>query len=49
MAKKNPLELPYELQFSAWDDFKFTLGGFFILALPLIGIGLIALFVSAFI
>jgi len=46
---KNPLELPYKLQFSAWDDLKFTMGGVFVIALPLIGIGLIALFVASFI
>lgn len=39
----------HDPQFSAWDDFKFTLCGLFILALPVIGIGLIALFVASFI
>jgi len=36
-------------EFSAWDDFKFTLGGLFVLALPLTFIGLAALFVIALI
>lgn len=45
--KKNPLELPYRQQFSEWDDFKFTVGGFFVLALPLIGIALVALFIAS--
>lgn len=29
--------------FSAWDDLKFTVGGFFLLLLPLILVGLLFL------
>lgn len=36
-------------EFSAWDDIKFTLGGLFVLALPLIFLGAITLFALAFI
>jgi len=36
-------------EFSAWDDFKFTLGGLFVLALPITFLGSIALFVLSFI
>jgi len=39
----------FDPQFSAWDDLKFTLCGLFVLALPMIFLGSVALFVLAFI
>jgi hypothetical protein len=32
--KKNPLELPSELRYSAWDDAKFTLWGIGMILFP---------------
>lgn len=39
--KKHPLELPYRLQFSPWDDIKFTAMGLFMLLFPLILLGIV--------
>lgn len=39
----------HDPQFSAWDDFKFTIFGLFVLVLPLIFLGAITLFALAFI
>lgn len=38
----DPLQPPPE-EFSTWDDLKYTLGGFFLLLLPIILIALLGL------
>jgi len=35
--------------YTAWDDLKFSLAGLFLLALPLIFVGLVGLFIASFI
>lgn len=35
--------------YTAWDDFKFSLAGLFLLALPLVFVGLFGLFIASFI
>lgn len=41
---RDPLEVPYRQQFSAMDDFKYTLAALFIVALPLVAITAVVLF-----